>query len=621
MTTRRDLLATAGSAAAAAPLAIASLGAGPALAAATGHAGDARLKAVFDRMADAYLTAHPEMASFLGLDKGARAMEKHRLDPRTAEALAADSAYCDAFAAKLSATPEAGLSPAAKVDRATVAYALDLGREAKVFGFGTNSLGGAMTETVSPYVVDQQIGALHSVPELLDSQHQIASVEDAVAYVDRVHQLALVLDQETQRLAAEAGRGYRPPVFLLANAIGQNESFVNTKAEDQRLAAVFKAKLDKAGLPAKMLEECVHVVGAEVLPAANRQLAALEEQVAKADDKAGVWRLPEGEAYYAWCLRVGTTTRMTPDQVHQMGLEQEREIDARMDTILKAQGLTQGTVGERMTVLAQDPRFTFANTPEGRAQVVDYLNGRIAAVRARLPQMSNLHLKASVVVKPVPVDIQDGAALGYMNPGAIDGSRPSIYYINLKDTANWPRFSLPDLTYHETLPGHAWQMAYVTETDRMPLIRQILSGFNAYVEGWALYAEQIADEIGLYQDDPFGRLGYLVGLKFRAIRLVVDTGLHAKRWTRDQAIDWAVQHSGRTRAAMTSEIDRYCSTPGQACGYKVGHSEIVRLRDKARAAMGARFTLQGYNDAVVEAGPVPLDVLGGVVARYAAGAR
>jgi len=616
MTTRRELLTSAVSAGA--------LAGAPSLsAAAEAPPGDARLKAAFDRMADSYLSFHPETAASLGLDKGKRAAEKHRLDGRTASDIAADAAFCAAFAGELTSVPDASLSPSARVDKATVRYALMLGHDARPFDFGSNSLTTAMGEAQSPHVVDQQNGALHNVPEMLDSQHQVKTVEDAIAYIDRLHQLALVLDQETERMKADAARGILPPDFLVTNAIGQGEGFLKTKPEDQRMAAAFKAKLEKAQLsakmlPAKMLEECVHVIGAEIMYAANRQQDQLKAMLAKADDRAGVWRLADGDAYYAWCLRVGTTTEMTPEQVHRLGLEQCREIDARMDTLLIEQGLTQGSVGDRMSALTRDSRFVFPNTAQGRDQIVAHLTERIATVRERLPQISNLHLKAPVIVRPVPVDIQDGAALGYMNPGAIDGSRPSIYYINLKDTANWPKFSLPDLTYHETLPGHAWQGAYLTEAGKTPLIRIILSGFDAYVEGWALYAEQLADAIGLYDEDPFGRVGYLQGLKFRAVRLVVDTGLHAQRWTRRQAIDWAVRNAGRAGGAMTSEVDRYCSWPGQACGYKVGHSEIVRLREKARAAMGPRFTLQGYNDAVVEAGATPLTVLGTVVDRYIA---
>ena len=269
-----------------------------------------------------------------------------------------------------------------------------------------------------------------------------------------------------------------------------------------------------------------------------------------------------------------------------------------------------------MTALGKDPKYLFANTDAGREQLIAYLNGLIAGVRPKLSKAFNLRLKAPVNVKRVPVDIQNGAGQGYMNSGSLDGSRPSTYYINLKSTENWPKFSLPSLTYHETIPGHAWQGAYLTETGKLPLVRILLSGFNAYVEGYALYAEQLGDEIGMYDDDWAGRLGYLQAQKFRAVRLVVDTGLHAKRWSREQAVQWAVDNSGRTRAAMTSEIDRYTGTPAQACGYKVGHTEINRLRDRAKASLGGKYDLRTFDDLLVETGAVPLTILGDVVDGY-----
>jgi len=222
-------------------------------------------------------------------------------------------------------------------------------------------------------------------------------------------------------------------------------------------------------------------------------------------------------------------------------------------------------------------------------------------------------LKAPVLVKRVPPDIQDGAPQGYMYPGSLDGSRPSIYYINLKHVSSWPRYSLPTLTRHEGIPGHSWQAAYLIETGKLPLIRILLGGFNAYVEGWALYAEQLTDEIGMYKDDPVAELGWLAGQKMRAGRLVVDTGLHAKRWTRGQAIDWFQQCTGNPRAGVTSEVDRYCGWPGQSCGYKVGHTELLRLREKMKTALGPRFDLREYNDMVVKAGAVPMTVLAQVI--------
>jgi uncharacterized protein (DUF885 family) len=269
-----------------------------------------------------------------------------------------------------------------------------------------------------------------------------------------------------------------------------------------------------------------------------------------------------------------------------------------------------------VAALTKDPKFLYANDDDGKAKLIAYLNGRIAAMRPLLPKMSKMHLKAEVVVHAVPKDIELGAGLGYMNPGALDGSRPSIYYINLHDTANWPRFTLPSLTYHETIPGHAWQGAYLAEKhDEIPLISSLM-GFNAYVEGWALYAEQLADEMGLYDDDPFGRLGYLQAQQFRACRLVADTGLHAKRWSREKTVQWLAETTGRATAAMTSEVDRYCGTPGQACGYKVGHTEINRLRDKAKAALGPRYDVRDFDDVVVKTGGVPLTVLATIIDDY-----
>jgi uncharacterized protein (DUF885 family) len=556
MTTRRALLVSAAATGAAA--------AAPALAAPRPH--ERALSAAFDSLTDRYLGIYPEQATSVGVDTGARAGLKARLDARSTEGRAADHALCASGLKALSAIPDAGLSEASRTSKAVITYALELGREGRAFDFGTNTLWAAMNESQSPHVVDQQSGALADVPEMLDSQHRVETVADAHAYVARVQALAAALDAETDRIAGDAAKGVMPPNFLLSNAIGQQKAFLAVQPGEARLLQSLRAKLKAAGLSQAAADGCEATLTKAVYPAVTRQLAALEGLAARADDKAGVWRLKDGDAYYAWCLKVGTTTPMTPDAVHHLGLEQNKAIEARMDALLKGQGYTQGTVGERMTALTNDPKNRFPDTAEGRRQLVDYLNATIAATRKRMGEVSALPLKAPVIVRPVPTDIQDGAALGYMNTGTIDGSRPSIYYINLKTTANWPRFTLPDLTYHETLPGHAWQGAYLIETGKLPLIRTILSGFNAYVEGWALYSEQLADEIGLYHDDPLGQLRYLQGLKFRAVRLVVDTGLHAKRWTREQAIDWAVANSGRTRAAMTSEIDRYCSWPGQACG-------------------------------------------------------
>ncbi|MFI4950472.1 MAG: DUF885 domain-containing protein [Caulobacterales bacterium] len=606
---RRSLLVTA----AAAGLAATARAAPKAPA---GPPGDAAINRYFDVLCEHILAASPETATSLGLDTGARAALKSRLSDASMAHVAADRAWCRQNLTRLEAFPDAGLSPTARLNKAVMKYAFEIGRDAAPFDYGENTLNSAMSEAASPYVVSQQSGAYSSVPEFLDSQHKVATRADAEAYLARVHAMARVLKEETERVRKDAGLGVVAPDFILSNAIGQQEGLLAIPAAKARLATALGRKVRDAKLAGDYQSRCAAIVEKEVYPALAAQLATLKGLRAKAGHDAGVWRLPNGDAYYRWLLREGTTTTLSPEEVHNMGLEQNKAIEARMDGLLKAQGLTQGSVGERMTALGKDPKYLFPNTDAGREQIIAYLNGLIAAVRPRLDRAFTLKLKAPVLVKRVPVDIQDGAGQGYMNTGSMDGSRPSTYYINLKSTENWPKFSLPSLTYHETIPGHAWQGAYLTETGKLPLIRVLMSGFNAYVEGYALYAEQLGDEIGMYDDDWAGRLGYLQAQKFRAVRLVVDTGLHAKRWSREQAIQWAVDNSGRTREAMTSEIDRYCGTPAQACGYKVGHTEINRLRDRAKAGLGGKYDLRIFDDLVVKTGAVPLTVLSDVVDGY-----
>ncbi|HXA38991.1 MAG TPA: DUF885 domain-containing protein [Phenylobacterium sp.] len=606
---RRHLLAVAGASA----LTAAARPTGAPHAAAPG---DAAINRYFDMVSEQYLAASPETATSLGLDKGKRATLKSQLSDASMAHVVHDREWCRAGLAKLATFPDATLSPGARLNKAVVKYAFELGRDAAPFGYGENTMLSALSESAGPYVVSQQSGAYSAVPEFLDSQHQVHTKADAEAYLARVHAMARNLRQETERVRKDAGLGVVAPDFILANAVGQQEGLLAIPADKARLATALGRKVTEAGLAGDYEARCAAIVEKEVYPALAAQLATLKGLQPKAGHDAGVWRLPKGDAYYRWLLRQGTTTTLTPDEVHNMGLEQNKAIEARMDGLLRAQGLSQGSVGERMTALGKDPKHLFPDTDAGREQLIAYLNGLIAGVRPKLPKAFNLKLKAPVIVKRVPVDIQDGAGQGYMNSGSLDGSRPSTYYINLKSTENWPKFSLPSLTYHETIPGHAWQGAYLTETGKLPLVRILISGFNAYVEGYALYAEQLADEMGMYDDDWAGRLGYLQAQKFRAVRLVVDTGLHAKRWSREQAVQWAVDNSGRTRAAMTSEIDRYCGTPGQACGYKVGHTEINRLRDRAKTALGGKYDLRAFDDLLVKTGAVPLTVLGEVVDGY-----
>ncbi len=573
---------------------------------------DPRLAALLDAFVEEILVLDPETATSIGLDKGARSGLKSRLNDRsTAGREGQVAAYADR-AKRLRTLPRASLSGRDLTTYDTVLYAMDLGSEGGRFAYGR--------DVANPYVVSQQDGTAANTGEFLNAQHLIDTKADCDAYLARLEQFATALDQESARMADAASRGVVPPDFLLAKALTQLTELRGMDAAATRLVGSLDERARAKGLGA-YAGAATAIVAGKIQPALDRQITAVRALQAKATHDAGCWKFPDGGDYYRWALKCGTTTNRTPADIHQMGLDQGAAIDADMDAILKGQGYTRGTVGERMSALTRDPRFLYPNTEQGKADLIAYLNGRIAAIRPYLPKISRLGMAAPVQVKAVPREIEVGAGLGYMNFAAIDGSRPAIYYVNLHDMGNWPRYTLSSLTMHEALPGHAWQGAYLAERHGEVHTISSLVNFNAFIEGWALYAEQLADEAGLYKDDPLGRLGYWQALRFRAARLVVDTGLHDKRWTREAAIDWMTAATGRSTAAITSEVDRYCAGPGQACGYKVGHTEIVRLRQKAKVALGPKFDLRDFDDAVVTTGGTPLSVLESVIDRYVAGAN
>ena len=576
-----------------------------------------RFAAALASFAEEILELKPQTATSLGLDRGERRALKSRLDENSAADDERWSSQVHTMLAELRKIERAQLTPLDQLRYDTVKYAATAGAEGSWFVCGRAEA--AFTDNGSaPYPVTQQDGAVTGVPEFLDSQHQIADAGDAEAYLARVGAFARNLDLENARITAQAAKGIMPPAFIASNALGLLTQYRRTPIAQQKLVTSLVTRTQALALKGDWENRVTQIVAKQVYPALGRQIAAFAKATANAPDTAGIDRLPDGEDYYRWALKIGTTTDMSPQEVHAVGLEQNRAIQSRMDAILKAQGMTQGSVGERVLALNSDPRQLFADTDAGREQLIDYCNERIAATRALMPKLSHLALKASLRVKRVPADIQDGAPLGYMNGASLDGLRPATYYLNLKSTSLWPKFLLPTLTAHEGLPGHAWQGAYLSEhSGEIPLLVQLM-GFNAYIEGWALYAEQTIDEIGAYADDPFGQIGYLQFQQFRACRLVVDTGIHALKWTREQAIQFLVAESGKGRNAATSEVDRYCVSPGQACGYKIGHNEILRQRERARKALGERFELAAFNDAVVRTGGVPLSLLGAAVDQFVA---
>jgi uncharacterized protein (DUF885 family) len=326
---------------------------------------------------------------------------------------------------------------------------------------------------------------------------------------------------------------------------------------------------------------------------------------------------PHGAEWYAWGLRAGTTTRRSAADLHAMGRARLADLQAQMDAILRAEGLTQGSVAERTIAYQRRAGIGFPDGDEGRRQIVAYMQGRIDAIRPRLPRAFRRLARGNLEIRRMPPAQEPGAPAAYGGPGTIDGRVPGKVWVNLGDPSIHNRVTIPDLVYHEGIPGHVWQGEYA---QRLPLIRSILA-FNAYSEGWALYAEQLADELGMYAGDPAGRLGYLMGLAWRAVRLIVDTGIHAIGWSRDKALAEFIAATGLPRSNAESEVDRYCAWPGQACGYEVGRAGIVAQRARAQAALGARYDLRDFDQAVVDGGNVPLNVLAQNVSRYIADAR
>ena len=565
-------------------------------------------------IAEELLAEYPENASALGLDKDSRAGLKARLTDRSLHGRARHAGLAAARLSRLRAA--SGGAGGAAIDLGVAETAHALAVEGFRFPYGdVVTLNQQWSYRNGPYAVAQNMGAFVEIPDFLDSVHVVATAADAEAYLDRMNAYAGSLDGETERLRHDAGIGVVAPDFLLDKTLRQMQS---ARAQPiAEWAAVSSLARRTSAIPGDWARRAAAIARDKVAPAMDRQIAELARHRARATGDAGAWKLPEGEAYYAWALKAATTSSRSPDEVHQMGLEQLRELNARMDPLLRAQGLTRGTVGERMTALGEDPKHLFPNTDAGRAQILEYVNGRVADIRERLPRAFATLVKGNLIIKRVPPEIEAGAPGGYAAAGTMDGSVPGNYYINLRDTSIWPRFSLPTLTYHEGIPGHIWQGEY---SYKLPLIRSLLA-FNAYSEGWALYAEQLADELGAYEGDPLGELGYLQSLAFRACRLVVDTGLHAKRWTRAHAIEWFATTNGSTVEEVQGEVDRYCAWPGQACGYKVGHSEINRLRDKARRELGDRFELRRFDDALVLGGNVPLTLLERVIDTHIAERR
>jgi len=560
---------------------------------------------------DLILNAYPESASSMGIDKGKYLRLKSELTDRSPEGQARIKTDVKAMLAKLNAIDTSVLPADEALNVDVVRTVFDMSAKGFDLAYGDVALlNSNWSWRNSPYVVAQNTGAFVEIPSFLDASHSIETAEDAEAYLSRMEAYSNQLDGETERTRIAGEQGVILPDFLMEKTLGQLRDARTRSPEEWGIVTSLETRTLKLG--GGFADRAKMLAAQNIGPAIDRQIEVLEALAPQATSDAGVWAKPDGDGYYDWALQAGTTTTMSPDEVHQMGLDELASLHGRMDPILRSLGYTQGSIGDRMSALGKDPRYHFSPGDKGRAEIMTFIADTLAEIRALMPKAFATLVPGFLEVTRIAPEVEAGAPGAYGGAGSIDGKQPGHFWINLRTTDLHTKFNLKDLTYHEAIPGHVWQGEY---TFKQPLIRSLLA-FNAYSEGWALYAEQLADELGVYESSPVGRLGYMQSLAFRACRLVVDTGLHAKRWTREEANLWFVKNNGSNPEEVRGEVDRYCAWPGQACGYKVGHTAINQLRDKAKGALGDKFDFRQFNDAIVLGGAVPMTVLGRVVDDY-----
>lgn len=572
-----------------------------------------QLATAFDAFYANALSEVPEFATIFGVDTGKQAGAKFRLHDGSLAGVERRGRICAAQVATLSSIDRAGLGETDRMDYDAVLWDREaIARARRRFEYGGFIYSGEGAG--SPYVLSQIDGAYLNVPELLTSQHAIATRDDCEAYLSRLDAFARLLDQEGERVRHDAGLGATPPDFAIAGALAQTRSLAVT-TDRSMLVASLVGRAREARVVGPWADRAGAIYQRQVLPALERQGALLAALRSRAAVEPGVWRLPDGDAYYAEALRTSTTIDMSPDEAHRLGLELVEQLTARADTLFVGIGMATGSVQTRYAELFRDPRFLYPNTDEGRVQEITRLNTITQAMEARLPRWFGTLPKAGLEIRRVPPTSEGGESSHY-TPGSSDGSRPGIYWLNMRDMREVPLFTAVTTTFHEGVPGHHLQISLQSGSN-IPAVRKLLYP-NAYIEGWAHYAEQLADEMDSFAGEPALQLGYAHEALLRAGRLVVDTGIHAKRWSRLKAVATLHEITGDPVALCTQEVERYACSPGQACGYSVGKATILRLREKARRALGSRFDIRRFHDAVLLGGAMPLSVLGSRIDAFIA---
>lgn len=572
-----------------------------------GGAGDAALNRLLQRHAELFLHRSPEEATNFSYDTGPNAGLRSRLDDRSLDAIARDRTAIAAARQQLQGIPVDTLSARGRIDHDVASFVYErLAAGLARPGYMDINL------RPSPYLVNQMNGAYYWLPDFLGDNHPLENKGDLDAWYARFQALATALDQETARIRHDASVGFIPPNFVILKTVLQLDQLRNGPPAQSAMIAHAAARAQRAGL-GDIVPTAARIFHSHVAPALERQRNALAALLPDAGTKAGVWALPDGDAYYAEAVWSNTTVKIAPDDLHRQGLEQVADFTAQLDRSLRAQGLQTGTVGERLRALNVDPRFVVSNDDAGRDRLLAEARRELADIIERLPRAFSDTPLDPITVRRVPVEVENGAPFAYYNPGV--GGRAGTYMLNLRQPADLALWRLPTDTYHESVPGHHYQASVLHHAGSLPLFRRIVR-FSAYEEGYALYAERLANEMGAYDTNPFGRIGYLQSELFRAARIVVDTGIHFKRWTREQAVAWMMENAGETRTGTEREVIRYCVYPGQACSFRVGANSLLAAREAARARLGDAFDIRHFHDLVLKSGPMPMSVMQTLVGQW-----
>jgi len=488
-------------------------------------------------------------------------------------------------------------------------YLLELAKEAKPFRYHN-------------YPVNQLFGVQNGFPTFMESMHQINSEEDAEYYIARLKKLPLKFSQVLEGLKIRTEQGILPPKFVMTRVVDEMSQFVETTPEENILYVSLKDKLDKLDdfdpdEKQNILNQAKQAIVNDVYPAYVELTQYFEGLGDKANNDDGFWKHPKGDEAYRLALKFFTTTDYTPDYIHNVGLKEVDRIQWEILQILQDEDIdTSQGFAKAIELMAAEERFYYPDTDDGREQILADYQTIINEIDAGLDKAFRVRAKAGVEVKRIPEFKEKTSPGAYYNSPALDGSRPGIFYANLYDIKATPKYSMRTLAYHEAIPGHHFQISVAQELEDIPLFRKF-APFIAYVEGWALYSERVAWELG-FQDNPYDNIGRLQAELFRGVRLVVDTGIHSKHWTREQAIKYMLSNTGMAESDVVSEIERYIVMPGQACAYKVGMMKILELRTKAKQLLGDKFDVRDFHDAVLKNGAVPLDILEIFIDQYIA---